>query len=80
MRSIIHSIHLDKEQYTSRRGSHQKGVFGLRYLISVCLARTSGLYYKRVTIIIDPPSVVKVMLQIVASLMIVIDDARLRLS
>jgi hypothetical protein len=39
-----------------------------------------GLYYKRVTIIIDPPSVVKVMLQIVASLTIVIDDARLRLS
>ncbi len=37
--------------------------------------RTSGLYYKRVTIVIDTPSVVKVMLQIVASLTIVIDDA-----
>ncbi len=35
----------------------------------------SGLYYKRVMIIIDAPSVVKVMLQIVASLMIIIDDA-----
>ncbi len=34
-----------------------------------------GLYYKRVTIVIDDPSVVKVMLQIVASLTIVIDDA-----
>jgi hypothetical protein len=38
-------------------------------------SKTSGLYYKRVTIIIDPPSVVKVPLQIVASLTIVIDDA-----
>jgi hypothetical protein len=37
--------------------------------------RTSGLYYKRVTIVIDTPSVVKVTLQIVASLTIVIDDA-----
>ncbi len=36
---------------------------------------TSGLYYKRVTIVIDAPSVVKVMLQIVASLKIVIDNA-----
>ncbi len=36
---------------------------------------TSGLYYKRVTIVIDAPSVVKVMLQIVVSLTIVIDDA-----
>ncbi len=36
---------------------------------------TCGLYYKHVTIVIDAPSVVKVMLQIVASLMIVIDDA-----
>jgi len=36
---------------------------------------TSGLYYKRVTIVIDAPSVVKVTLQIVASLTIVIDDA-----
>jgi hypothetical protein len=35
----------------------------------------SGLYYKRVTIVIDTPSVVKVTLQIVASLTIVIDDA-----
>jgi hypothetical protein len=35
----------------------------------------SGLYYKRVTIVIDTPSVVKVTLQIVASLMIIIDDA-----
>ncbi len=35
----------------------------------------SGLYYKRVTIIIDVPSVVKVTLKIVASLMIVTDDA-----
>jgi hypothetical protein len=35
----------------------------------------SGLYYKCVTIIIDAPSVVKVTLQIVASLTIVIDDA-----
>jgi hypothetical protein len=34
-----------------------------------------GLYYKRVTIVIDAPSVVKVMLQVVASLMIVIDNA-----
>jgi len=34
-----------------------------------------GLYYKRVTIVIDAPSVIKVMLQIVASLTIVIDDA-----
>jgi hypothetical protein len=40
----------------------------------------SGLYYNCVTIVIDPPSVVKVTLQIVASLMIVIEDARLRLS
>jgi hypothetical protein len=37
--------------------------------------QTCGLYYKHVTIVIDAPSVVKVMLQIVASLMIVIDDA-----
>jgi len=36
---------------------------------------TSGLYYKHVTIVIDAPSVVKVMLQIVASLTIIIDDA-----
>jgi hypothetical protein len=36
---------------------------------------TSGLNYKRVTIVIDTPSVVKVMLQIVALLTIVIDDA-----
>jgi hypothetical protein len=36
---------------------------------------TCGLYYKRVAIVIDAPSVVKVMLQIVASLMIIIDDA-----
>ncbi len=35
----------------------------------------SGLYYKCVMIVIDAPSVVKVTLQIVASLMIVIDDA-----
>jgi hypothetical protein len=35
----------------------------------------SGLYYKRVTIVIGAPSVVKVMLQIVVSLTIVIDDA-----
>ncbi len=34
-----------------------------------------GLYYKRVTIVIDDPGVIKVTLQIVASLMIVIDDA-----
>jgi hypothetical protein len=33
----------------------------------------SGLYYKRVTIVIDAPSVVKVTLQIVASLTIVIE-------
>jgi hypothetical protein len=32
-----------------------------------------GLYYKRVMSVIDAPSVVNVMLQIVASLMIVID-------
>ncbi len=32
---------------------------------------TCGLYYKRVTIVIDAPSVVKVTLQIVASLTIV---------
>jgi hypothetical protein len=43
-------------------------------------ALTSGLYYKRVTIVIDPPSVVKVTLQIVVSLTIVIEDARLRQS
>ncbi len=36
---------------------------------------TNGLYYKRVMIVIDTPSVIKVMLQIVASLTIVIDDA-----
>ncbi len=36
---------------------------------------SSGLYYKRVTIVIDAPSVIKVTLQIVASLTIVIDDA-----
>ncbi len=36
---------------------------------------TCGLYYKHVTIVIDAPSVVKVMLQIIASLTIVIDDA-----
>jgi hypothetical protein len=35
----------------------------------------SGLYYKHVMIVIDAPSVVKVTLQIVASLTIVIDDA-----
>ncbi len=35
----------------------------------------SGLCYKCVTIVIDAPSVVKVTLQIVASLTIVIDDA-----
>jgi hypothetical protein len=35
------------------------------------LSPTSGLYYKHVMIVIDAPSVVKVMLQIVASLMIV---------
>jgi hypothetical protein len=40
----------------------------------------SGLYYKRVTIVIDPPSVIKVTLQIVASFTIIIDNARLRLS
>jgi len=34
-----------------------------------------GLYYKCVTIVIDAPSVVKVTLQIVASLTVVIDDA-----
>jgi hypothetical protein len=36
---------------------------------------TSGLYYKHVTIVIDAPSVVKVTLQIVASLTLVIDNA-----
>ncbi len=36
---------------------------------------TCGLYYRRITIVIDAPSVVKVTLQIVASLTIVIDDA-----
>ncbi len=45
-------------------GLHSKGEF-----------ITCGLYYKRVTIVIDAPSVIKVMLQIVASLTIVIDDA-----
>jgi hypothetical protein len=34
----------------------------------------SGLYYKCVIIVIDAPSVVKVTLQIVASLTIIIDD------
>jgi hypothetical protein len=33
------------------------------------------MYYKRGTIVIDAPSVVKVTLQIVASLTIVIDNA-----
>jgi len=33
MRSI-HGVHLDKEQYTLRRGYHQKGAFGHRYLPS----------------------------------------------
>ncbi len=37
--------------------------------------KISGLYYKHVMIVIDAPSVVKVTLQIVASLTIVIDDA-----
>ncbi len=45
------------------------------YLNIVHFFNTSGLYYKHVTIVIDAPSVVKVMLQIVASLTIVIDDA-----
>jgi len=46
-------------------------------LASLCMAcdEICGLYYKRVTIVIDAPSVVKVKLQIVASLTIVIDDA-----
>ncbi len=39
------------------------------------VGKASGLYYKRVTIVINAPSVIKVTLQIVASLMIVIDDA-----
>jgi hypothetical protein len=43
--------------------------------IQIIALTTSGLYYKRVTIVIDVPSVVKVMLHIVASLTIVIDDA-----
>jgi hypothetical protein len=43
--------------------------------ISSTWVATCGLYYKRVTIIIDAPSVVKVTLLIVASLTIVIDDA-----
>ncbi len=38
-------------------------------------ARTSGLYYKRITIVIDAPSVFSKCLQIVTSLKIVIDDA-----
>ncbi len=41
----------------------------------VLITNCSGLYYKRVTIIIDAPSVIKVTLQIVASLRIIIDDA-----
>jgi hypothetical protein len=43
--------------------------------VSSIHAATCGLYYKHVTIVIDAPSVVKVTLQIVASLTIVIDDA-----
>ncbi len=48
--------------------------------ISPTICPISGLYYIRVTIVNDPPCVVKVMLQIVASLTIIIDNARLRLS
>ncbi len=58
--------------------NEQTGVQGTKLFYSSLMA--SGLYYKCVTIVIDPPSVVKVMLQIVASLTIIIDDARLRLS
>ncbi len=43
--------------------------------VAKCKYPFCGLYYKRVTIVIDTPSVVKVTLQIVASLTIVIDDA-----
>ena len=42
-------------------------------LSSTIFFNTSGLYYKRVTIVINTSSVVKVMVQIVASLTIVID-------
>ncbi len=58
-----------------------EGANALAYLVRVTVATkksfttstlvTCGLYYKRVTIVIDTPSVVKVMLQIVASLTIV---------
>ncbi len=41
----------------------------------IFFGKSSGLYYKRVMIVIDAPSVVKVMLQIVVSLTIVIDNA-----
>ncbi len=51
--------------FASKAGANPRGV----------PCDTSGLYYKRVTIVIDAPSVVKVTLQIVASRTIVIDDA-----
>jgi hypothetical protein len=51
-------------------------LFLVAYKISCRVESLScGLYYKRVTILIDAHSVVKVTLQIVASLTIVIDDA-----
>jgi hypothetical protein len=44
----------------------------LKEMLQACIkAFTNGLYYKCVTIVIDAPSVIKVTLQIVASLTIV---------
>ncbi len=56
-------------------------IFQVRFWMEMCWGfsyknfHTSGLYYKRVTIVIDAPSVNKVTLQIVASLTIEIDNA-----
>ncbi len=45
------------------------------YGCTPCIKNFSGLYYKCVTIVNDTPSVIKVTLQIVASLTIIIDGA-----
>jgi hypothetical protein len=52
-------------------------VIGIIHFIKLITlnCHSSGLYYKRVTIVIDAPSVIKVTLQIVVSLTIVNDDA-----
>jgi len=49
----------------------QSTAFSNTMRVSATIRKSSGLYYKRVTIVIDAPSVVKVTLQIVASLTIV---------